>query len=99
MDVSKNDSSPTKGILPEMESVAPHMQDEQHVAECTGADDRTDLSLKVMAELTRRLAFVSEAREAKIRELQDAIKSQTYDVTAEQIADKMLRYILREELT
>jgi anti-sigma28 factor (negative regulator of flagellin synthesis) len=45
------------------------------------------------------VASVSEAREAKIRELRDAIKNDTYHVTAEQIADKMLRCTLEEELT
>jgi anti-sigma28 factor (negative regulator of flagellin synthesis) len=42
---------------------------------------------------------VSEVREAKIRELQDTIKNDTYHVTAEQIADKMLRDTLRDDLT
>jgi anti-sigma28 factor (negative regulator of flagellin synthesis) len=49
--------------------------------------------------MARRLAYVSEAREAKIRELRDAIKNDTYHVAAEQIADKMLRSILRDDLT
>jgi len=48
--------------------------------------------------MARRLAYVSEAREAKIRELQDAIKNDTYHVTAEQIADKMLRSTLQDDL-
>jgi Anti-sigma-28 factor, FlgM len=99
MDVPKNDSSSMNSPLPEMESASPHMQEERHVAECIGAGDRPDLPSEGQADLNRRLASVSEAREAKIRELQDAIKSDTYEVTAEQIADKMLRRILREELT
>jgi anti-sigma28 factor (negative regulator of flagellin synthesis) len=48
--------------------------------------------------MARRLAHVSEAREAKIRELRDAIKNDTYHVPAEQIADKMLRVTLQDDL-
>ena len=78
---------------------SPHVQDEQHAAEPTGAGERPALSLRVRCELARRLAYVSEAREAKIRELQESIKNDTYHVTAEQIADKMLRSTLRDDLT
>src|SRR5215471_1656265 len=94
MDTPNNNpaNSPSiDGPLPEMDSVAGHSQDEQHATESMGASAKPALSLQVICELTRRLAYVSEAREAKIRELRDMIKNDTYHVTAEQIADKMLR--------
>jgi anti-sigma28 factor (negative regulator of flagellin synthesis) len=94
-----NDSYPRSGPIPENEAVLPHVQDEHHASEPTGAGKRLDLSMRVMDELTRRLVSVSEARESKIRALRDAIKNDTYQVTAEQIADKMLRCTLEEELT
>lgn len=99
MDVPQSDSYPTNRPLPEIASSSPHLRDEQHAAEPIGVHKRPTLSLRVGCELARRLAYVSEAREAKIRELQDAIKNDTYHVTAEQIADKMLRGTLRDDLT
>jgi anti-sigma28 factor (negative regulator of flagellin synthesis) len=50
----------------------------------------------VECQAIRALARVAEIREAKIRELQEAVKSDTYHVTAEQIANKMLRDTLRQ---
>ena len=41
---------------------------------------------------------MAEEREAKIHELQESINNGTYHITAEQIADKMLRTILRHDL-
>ena len=99
MDVPKNDSYPTNRPLPEIASSSPHIQDEQHAAEPTRVGKKPALSLRLRCELARRLAYESEAREAKIRELQDKIKNDTYHVTAEQIADKMLRDTLRDDLT
>jgi hypothetical protein len=99
MDVPKNDAYPTNRPLPEIASSSPHIHDEQHAAEPVGVGKRPALSLRVRCELARRLAYVSEVREAKIRELQDTIKNDTYHVTAEQIADKMLRGTLRDDLT
>jgi len=99
MDVPQNDSYPPNRPLPEIASSSPHQQDEQHADEPIGVGERPALSLRVRCELARRLAYMSEAREAKIRELQDTIKNDTYHVTAEQIADKMLRCTLRDDLT
>jgi hypothetical protein len=99
MDVPKNDSYPTNRPLQEIASSSPHIHDEQHAAEPVRVGKRPVLSLRVRCELARTLAYVSEAREAKIRELQDTIKNDTYHVSAEQIADKMLRGTLRDDLT
>jgi anti-sigma28 factor (negative regulator of flagellin synthesis) len=98
MDVPEHDSHPMNRPLPEMESSSPHIPDEQQAADSTGVGKKLALSLRVRYEMARRLAYVSEAREARIRELRDAIKNDTYHVTAEQIADKMLRGTLRDDL-
>jgi anti-sigma28 factor (negative regulator of flagellin synthesis) len=99
MDIADNDSSAMNGSLPQTEAVSFDLQSELDASERTGTDKKTDVSSSVMGELDRRLAFVSEIREAKIRELQDSIKNDTYHVTSEQIADKMLRNVLWDDLT
>ena len=99
MDVDDHDSSAMHGLLPGAETVSPHGQDEQHASAPTGTGERLDLSLSVMCELARRLALGSEAREAKIRELQELIRYGAYHVTDDQIAGKMLRSLLRDDLT
>jgi hypothetical protein len=99
MDAPKDDSHRGNRPPPEIASSSPHIPDEQHAVEPIGIGKRPALSLRVRCELARRLAYVSEAREARIRELQDAIKNDTYDVPAEQIADTLLRSTLRDDLT
>jgi Anti-sigma-28 factor, FlgM len=99
MDRPHNDSDFMSDRPSETEADSPSIPAEPHASELVGAVERLDLSLSVRCEVARRLAAVSEAREAKIRELQDAIKNDTYHVTAEQIADKMLRSTLRDDLT
>jgi anti-sigma28 factor (negative regulator of flagellin synthesis) len=98
MDIADNDSSAMNDSLPQTEAVSCDRQSEADASERTGADEKTDASLSVMCELERRLAFVSEVREAKIRELQELIKNDFYHVTTEQIADKMLRSFLWDDL-
>jgi anti-sigma28 factor (negative regulator of flagellin synthesis) len=99
MDRIDNDSYPMSNLPPETEAVSPQTPGAQHASEPTVPGERLDLPPSVVRELARRLAVASEAREAKIRELQDAIKNETYHVTPEQIADKMLRTTLQDDLT
>ena len=95
MDITLNDDTyPEKGPVQQTAAVVCHMHAEQHISDNTGAAETSDLSWCVAAELALRLVSGSEAREAKIRELQASIKNGTYDVSAEQIADKMLRCTL-----
>jgi flagellar biosynthesis anti-sigma factor FlgM len=96
MDVTDNDSCPMSSPLSE-EAIPPHMWEEEHPSEPTEAADRLDPASRVKREWPRNLVNASEAREAKIRELQDAIKNGTYHITPEQIADKMLRNMLRND--
>jgi anti-sigma28 factor (negative regulator of flagellin synthesis) len=98
MDVPEHDFHPMNRPFSEMESSSSHIPDEQQATDSTGAGKKLTLSLRVRCEMARRSAYASEAREAKIRELQDAIKNDTYHVTAEQIADKMLRSTLQDDL-
>ncbi|HSF32818.1 MAG TPA: flagellar biosynthesis anti-sigma factor FlgM [Candidatus Tectomicrobia bacterium] len=76
------------------EIVPPRTWGEEH----PDAPDRPDLPPEGQQESSQSLACTSAAREAKVRELQDAIKNGTYRVPAEQLADKMLRDALRDQL-
>ncbi len=62
------------------------------------AFDRLNPASRAAHESSRGRDQTSEEREAKIRELQDAIANGTYDVIAEKIADKMLWDTLRDQL-
>jgi flagellar biosynthesis anti-sigma factor FlgM len=99
MDIAENDSAAVNGPLPETDAPSFDAQDEIHASEPTEAGEKTDPSLGVVCELARRWASISEGREAKIRELQELIKNGSYHVTAERIADKMLRSSLGDDLT
>jgi anti-sigma28 factor (negative regulator of flagellin synthesis) len=90
-----NDSSLMSSPVLKIEAVSPHEPD---AIEPTGAGEKPALSLRLSSELARGLACMSEEREAKIHELQESIDNGTYHTTAEQIADKMLRHILRPDL-
>jgi hypothetical protein len=94
-----NDAISMSDHLPETKMVLLPILAEQPVSEPAVAVERLHLSSSVRCGVARRMADVSEAREAKIRELQDSIKNETYHVTTEQIADKMLRSALRDDLT
>ena len=92
MDITLNDDTyPEKGPAQQTVAVVCHMHAEQPISDNTGAAETPDLSWCIAAALAAPLVSESEAREAKIRELQASIKNGTYDVPAEQIADKMLR--------
>jgi anti-sigma28 factor (negative regulator of flagellin synthesis) len=95
MDVVDNEFSPTHSPLQHQEAVPSHAQGAEHAAELTGAPDLLDLSVSVWCEVARKLAAACGAREARIRELQDAIERGMYQVTPEQIADKMLQDMRR----
>jgi anti-sigma28 factor (negative regulator of flagellin synthesis) len=82
MDAKTNESSPAMSPHPECSVDRSQMRKQGHVSGET--------------EAPNLLVCVSEMREAKIRALREAVKSDTYHVTAEQIADKMLRETLRE---
>jgi anti-sigma28 factor (negative regulator of flagellin synthesis) len=99
MDRIDNDSYSMSNLPPETEVVSPQLPEVQRSSEPTALGARLELLPSLMRELGRRLAAASEAREAKIRELQDAIKNETYHVTPEQVADKMLRATLQDDLT
>jgi anti-sigma28 factor (negative regulator of flagellin synthesis) len=53
---------------------------------------------RLSPELAQSLADASKLRQAKIRALQEAMKHGTYGVSAEQIADTMLRNTLLDDL-
>jgi flagellar biosynthesis anti-sigma factor FlgM len=98
MDVTDNDRFSMSGPLSGGEALPPDMREEEHPYEPAETGERFDLSSRVMRQSARSLADAAEMREAKIRELRDMLKHGTYHVTAEQIADKMLRDTLLEQL-
>jgi anti-sigma28 factor (negative regulator of flagellin synthesis) len=98
MDVVDNEPSPTSNPPHRNEAVPTHAQGEEHSCEYSEAPDLLDLWLSAGRELARRPAPAVGDREAKIRALRHAIKSGTYQVAPEQIADKMLRDTLRDQL-
>jgi flagellar biosynthesis anti-sigma factor FlgM len=97
--IINDDTYPESDAVGETEAVALHVHDVQQVSESTRASECPDLSLWVASVLACQLGYGSEVREAKIRELQAAIKNGTYHVPAELIADKMLRNTLRRDPT
>lgn len=98
MDVTDNDRFSMNSLLPGGEARPPHMREEERHSEPAETGERFNVSSRVMRQLARSLADAAEMREAKIRELRDMLKNGTYHVTAEQIADKMLRDTLRDHL-
>jgi anti-sigma28 factor (negative regulator of flagellin synthesis) len=96
MDRVDNASSPHRSPLHQREVIPSQARAEEHSAESAWAPDRVKPAVLDRCEVARRLAAAFEAREAKLRELQDAIKHGIYRVTPEQIAAKMLQHLLRE---
>jgi anti-sigma28 factor (negative regulator of flagellin synthesis) len=76
----------------------PHIWVEGRPIAPHGALDPAKSLSRIRCEETNRLTYTPEAHDAKIRQLQDAIQHGTYHVSAEQLADKMLRHMLLEEI-
>jgi anti-sigma28 factor (negative regulator of flagellin synthesis) len=98
MDITDNNSHPISSQLPEAEVDPLPMGEEKPSFEPSDALDQPERLSRLRREVARSLASILEARDATIRELQDAIKNGTYCVTDEQIADKMLRDMLLDVL-
>jgi anti-sigma28 factor (negative regulator of flagellin synthesis) len=98
MDVTDNHPSPTNSPPPEGEAIPPHKREEAHLLEPTAAADPQDPSSSLKRQSARSHAGASKRREANLRALQDAIQNGTYHVSDEQLADKMLRHLLRDVL-
>jgi anti-sigma28 factor (negative regulator of flagellin synthesis) len=96
MDAKANESSPGMSLPPRRSTVPPQVQEQEHPSRDTEAS--APLNRAVACQVARALARTDEGRDAKIRELQDAVKSGTYQVPAEQIAGKMLQDTLHELL-
>ena len=97
MDPKANESSPGMGLPPQRSTVPPQVQGQEDLSR-DAADSTLLTRAAVVCQVARALAHTDEGRDAKIRELQDAVKSGTYHVPAEQIAGKMLRDALHELL-
>jgi anti-sigma28 factor (negative regulator of flagellin synthesis) len=91
-----NECSPTISPHPQRNVVPPQAAARENLSEESGSPDRLDSASKVTHQAAWVLAYASETRQAKIHQLQEALKSDTYQVTAEQIAAAMLRDTLRD---
>jgi len=98
MDITDDSSHPMGSPPPEGEARPLQTREEAYSLEPIATIDLLELLSRLSCELARSLVFASEVREAKIRALQEAMKNGTYRVTDEQIADKMLRNMLLEDL-
>ena len=97
MDAKANESSPGMSLPPQQTVVPPQEQGREHLPRDTAEPTLLNRAA-VVCQVSRALAHTTEGRDAKIRELQDAVKSGTYQVPAEQIAGKMLQDTLHELL-
>jgi flagellar biosynthesis anti-sigma factor FlgM len=97
MDAKANESSPGMSLPPQRSTVPPQVQGQEHLSGDT-ADPTLLNRAAVVCQVARALAHSDEGRDAKIRELRDAVKSGTYRVPAERIAGKMLQDVLHELL-
>jgi anti-sigma28 factor (negative regulator of flagellin synthesis) len=97
MDAKATESSPGMSRHSQRTAVPPQVQEQEHLSGDTEASNLLDRAA-VVCQVVRALAHPSEGRDAKIRALQEAVKSGTYQVLAEQIADKMLQDTLHELL-
>jgi anti-sigma28 factor (negative regulator of flagellin synthesis) len=98
MDITDHHSCPSSSPQSEGEVGQPHAWAEEHPFEPNEALGPLERLSRVRREVVRSPVYASEARDEKIRELQDAIKHGTYHVTPQQIADKMLRSMLLDDL-
>jgi anti-sigma28 factor (negative regulator of flagellin synthesis) len=95
--LTDNASSLGSGSAIETDAIPPHARHEQHPAAPPESSQHSALELQVSPGMAHKGTCGSESREAKIRELQESIENGTYDVPAEQIADKILRSLLQPE--
>ena len=98
MDIADDNSHPMGSPSAKREARPLLTRAEEYLLESIDMLDRPKPLSRVSIELLRSLVDASETREAKIRELQEAIKNGTYRVTDEQIANKMLRNMLLDDL-
>jgi anti-sigma28 factor (negative regulator of flagellin synthesis) len=98
MDTADNESSPELSPIQKREVVPPQPWREEHPAERLEAHDLVEPPSKADRESAPRPDITAEMRDARIRALQDAVKSGTYHVTAEELAEKMLQDLLRDQL-
>jgi anti-sigma28 factor (negative regulator of flagellin synthesis) len=99
MDAKANESSPGMSLPPRRSTVPPQVQEQEHLSQehlSRAIEASTPLDRAVACQVAWALTCIGEGRDAKIRELQDAVKSGTYHVPAEQIAGKMLQDTLHE---
>jgi hypothetical protein len=99
MDAKARRSSPNPRPPRRENLVPPHARCQGLSADDGAVSGFSDPLPTAIPQTAQSPLCASEAREAKVRELQERLKSGTYRVSAEQIADKMLRDTLCEQLS
>jgi anti-sigma28 factor (negative regulator of flagellin synthesis) len=98
MNITHNTPHQMNNLLPKAEADSPQRWEAKHSVKPIEALDQPEQLSRLSREIARSLDNASEAREATIQDLQDAIKTGTYRVANVQIADKMLRNMLLDVL-
>ncbi len=100
MKVNPDKSSPAVNPPHRAKTAPPQPRRAGEASKPPASADRPDLSPKAKAirRAAQVLAHIPDIRDAKVRGLQQAVQSGTYNVTPEQIAEKMLKEAVLEEL-
>jgi negative regulator of flagellin synthesis FlgM len=100
MKVNPDKSSPAVDPSHRTKTITPQPKRADQASKPPASADHLELSPKAKAirRAAQVLAHTQNMREAKVQALQQAVQSGTYTVTPEQIAEKMLKEAVLEEL-
>lgn len=100
MKVNPDESSPAVDPSHQAKTVTPQPKRADQASKPPTSADHLELSpkAKTIRRAAQVLAHTQDMRDAKVRALQQAVQSGTYNVTPEQIAEKMLKEAVLEEL-
>jgi negative regulator of flagellin synthesis FlgM len=99
MKVNPDKSSPAVNPSRRAKTVPPQPRRADQASKPPASAERLELSPKAKAirRAAQVVAHTPDIRDAKVRALQQAVQSGTYNVTPEQIAEKMLKEAALEE--
>jgi flagellar biosynthesis anti-sigma factor FlgM len=100
MKVNPDKSSPAVDPPRRTKTALPQPKPADHASKLPTSADHLELSPKAKAirRAAQVLAHTPDMRDAKVRALQQAVQSGTYNVTPEQIAEKILKEAMLDEL-
>ncbi len=100
MKVNRDKSSPAVDPSRRTKTAPPQPKPADQASKLPASADHLELSPKARAirRAAQVLAHTPDLRDAKVRALQQAVQNGTYNVSPEQIAEKMLKEAMLEEL-